>query len=675
MSATSGTTGSAENSTQEGNLPGSSLTRAASIRQVISDLELRHQRGEDLQSTAVLSAHPSLLPELAVELHAMEMIRKASLYAGRAGAITDDLAPMSDTHLDAPVEPIGGLAGSDLDERKPSICGYRLTSEISRGGQATVFAGIQESTGQKVAVKVLAGGSLLNARARSRFEREVQALANLNNAHVVGIVDCGRTSDGAFYLIMNFVEGCPLDAYAKDLAAANPDDPSRILRLFITLARAMDDVHRHGIVHRDLKPSNVLVDHHGEPHILDFGLARLLSAEREDVRTVTTTGQILGSLPWSSPEQAAGAAAVDAPSDVYSLGVMLYQSLTGVFPYEVVGPVHEVLRRILKVVPKPPSRCGTKLSGLMGRFTDAVVMKALTKSVSDRYQSAAEFAQDLEFLLQGLRPVAQPFRVRSRWRPWIAVFIVLAAVAGVARSSRPVPRTHHVVQMPLPQYRNSLGMILVRIPAGSSWMGSQPREAAHAREEHWHLGKVDRAFFLGVTEVTRGQYSAVMDVPGGLVTGSEAALPVANVSWDDAQEFCRRLSAREQRRYRLPTEVEWEYACRAGKGSTYSGTGELESMGWYRDNSGGRPHAVASQSFNEWGLYDMHGNVDEWCANDFYLAYEPDYGETTRPDLRLCVTKGGSFKSSPEDCRSASRHGFLPDASWPTLGFRVALDP
>ena len=171
------------------------------------------------------------------------------------------------------------------------------------------------------------------------------------------ILDRGRTADGSFFLVMDFIDGANLDCFVRVLGK----DIAAIVRVFVKIANAIDDAHRHGIVHRDLKPMNILVDSRGEPHVLDFGMARLLTdddGEREiNPGDITRTGQVLGTLPWASPEQvSASPDAIDARSDVYGLGVMLFASLTGQFPYPVDGDLRSITHHIANTPPASLTR-------------------------------------------------------------------------------------------------------------------------------------------------------------------------------------------------------------------------------------------------------------------------------------------------------------------------------
>ena len=229
---------------------------------------------------------------------------------------------------------------------------------------------------------------------------------------------------------------------------------------------------------------------------------------------------------------------------------------------------------------------------------------------------------------------------------------------------------------------NSVGMKMVLIHPGSFTMGSPMNEVGRLANEMQHEVTISKSYYLGVYEVTQGQYENVMGKNPSRFKGSQ--LPVENVNWHDTVSFCKHLSELPEekaagRAYRLPTEAEWEYACRAGSTTSYSFGGTAESLGeyvWYVQNAGNKTHPVGEKKPNRWGLFDMHGNVWEWCQ-DWDADYPPDAstdphgpnGGTYR------VYRGGSWSLDAGLCRSSLRYRSYPSNRSLNLGFRMALSP
>ena len=221
---------------------------------------------------------------------------------------------------------------------------------------------------------------------------------------------------------------------------------------------------------------------------------------------------------------------------------------------------------------------------------------------------------------------------------------------------------------------NSIGMKLAYIPAGKFDMGSPLDEKGRQEDEFQHRVKLTQPFRIGVTEVTQAQWEAVMSYNRSNFKGGD--LPVEKISWRDAVTFCKKLSEKEGKIYRLATEAEWEYACRAGATGAFSGTGNLNEMGWYEANSEQKSHPAAAKRPNGWGLYDMHGNVSEWCGD----RYSPDYPEELVTDPvgpakgSYRVIRGGSWGYFARSCRCAARSSAPESYQLKQTGFRVVME-
>jgi formylglycine-generating enzyme required for sulfatase activity len=285
-----------------------------------------------------------------------------------------------------------------------------------------------------------------------------------------------------------------------------------------------------------------------------------------------------------------------------------------------------------------------------------------------------------------------------RIRLWLVIFSLLSALASPASAQEPAAASEP------PEIVNSIGMKLVRIKAGRFSRGSPNNEPGSFPNESLHKVEISRPFYMGTLEVTEKQYAEVLQLQpqlieeknqNGRVTGRKSVpfsdKPVFGIEWFDAREFCKLLSERPEekkagRKYRLPTEAEWEYACRAGTTTAYSFGNDPARLGdyaWYAKNARGiNPERVqpgGQKKPNPWGLYDMHGNVPEWCE-DLYVAQYPQ-GTVTDPCVRprgsvmimaLVVARGGGYNSDAPLCRSAYRMSRYADDPG---GFRVVMEP
>jgi len=304
---------------------------------------------------------------------------------------------------------------------------YELLEELGRGSQGVVYRARQKSLNRTVALKVIAYAQLASKAHVKRFRREAEAAASLDDPCIVPIYDVGER-DGCCYFSMKFIEGGQVD----EVVRRTPLSIRQLTQLIAKLARTVHYAHEHGILHRDIKPGNILLDQKGEPHLTDFGLARLVETES----TVTRTGEVMGTPSYMAPEQAAGDnAAISSATDVYGLGAVLYQLLTGYPPFAGAN-TYETIKLLLDTEPRQPRLWSRKID----RDLSTICLKCLEKDPKRRYSTALALAEDLEHWLKREPIQARRTGIFVRGKKWVwrkptgallaVCLLALAAAAG-----------------------------------------------------------------------------------------------------------------------------------------------------------------------------------------------------------------------------------------------------
>lgn len=595
---------------------------------------------------------------------------------------------------------------------------YAIQDLLGEGTFGTVYLGFDTKLQRQVAIKVPRQTQLKRSSKVKQYLEEARTVANLPHPNIVPVHDVGDDPSGPVYVVSQFINGGTLRARLN----RQPWAPEEAIRLLLPIAHALHFAHERNLVHRDVKPENILIDNEtGMPIVADFGLAVNLKEESQN-------HQFAGTPYYMSPEQARGEQRLDGRSDVFSMGVILYEMLTGKRPFRG-DSLAAICQTVVSHHPAPP---GQLVSGIPPEL-DIICLKAISKEPKDRY-SAAGLADVLQEWLNHTQiadgesaptPVmadhdTEEMGENSRTQVMAIsdlpvhthvphqVWIPSAGRTGGDGKQPPilcVPSSNQAVAQSQkswaaylkmsPEVTNSVGMKFRLIPPGTFLMGSPSSEPHRFPNETIHRVTLTQPSLFGVYPVTQKEWTRVMGHnPSFNQSGLESSSgkhPVESVTWLECQEFLEhlRMYPISGWYFRFPTEAEWEFACRAGTDSAYAFghhltadhatcRSEPDMMFQRKAVSSGRTVPVGTHRPNALGLFDMHGNVAEWCEDWYDGSYDksPDLRDPKGPKSGTArVARGGSWNSTAAFCRSAHRQFFDPDTRHAFVGCRIVASP
>ncbi len=508
--------------------------------------------------------------------------------------------------------------GHVIDDR------YEIKEKLGQGGFGAVYLAWDRKLEKDKALKVIPDAVSSDKRAMLNLKKEAQTMMQLNHDGIVRFYDFH--DEGMIkYIDMEYVKGKTLN----ELLLEYPDQKmpeARVKELAISICEAMQYAHDKNVIHRDIKPQNIMLTETGEIKIMDFGVAETL---RNSVSRIVPGGTT-GTLVYMSPEQVSGRA-IGKESDIYSFGAMLYELLSGNPPfyrgdvtYQILNSEVQDIQNISKSFNNLLKRCLEK------KYNNRIkTFRGINKILSETEKKIIEKEQIVE---------------------------------------RKILKVEQIVK------KNVFKIEMILVKGGWFGMGS---DSGNNDEKPVHRVWVDD-FYIGNYEVTFAEYDKFCEATGRNKPSDEGwgrgNRPVIHVSWDDAKAYCEWAGGR------LPTEAEWEYAARGGEksgGYKYSGGDDIEKVAWYIGNTNNKTHPAGEKSPNELGIYDMSGNVWEWCADIYgknYYSESPERNPQGPKRGKARVLRGGSWSSFTNNCRISERNCFVPGKGLKNYGFRIAKD-
>lgn len=565
---------------------------------------------------------------------------------------------------------------------------------------------------------------------RKKFIEEAKAIFKMNHPNIVKVHDIFEENGTAYY-VMDYIDGKSLGDIVKQ---RGPLPEAEAVGYIRQVADALKYVHFLNRLHLDIKPGNVMVDANGHAMLIDFG-----ASKHYDMESGENTSTLMGvnTKGYTPVEQSTQSFTKFSPAtDIYALGATLYKLLTGITPpdanllmakEETLAPLpsciskstHNAVLKAMTLIRADRPQTIDVFLGLLDSKTvynsddEATVCEEAEKvrqaeekrrlaeeqklkedearrAAEEEARRKAEEEQKRKAEEQK-RNTAKKSSSKNAWL-WIVIGViaVVGIIIGVNSNGNSSDSVNSKQSGGAIQSRNNVsysnGVLnvdgvtydMVKVKAGTFTMGATSEmKDPYSFEKPTHQVTLTNDYYIGKTEVTQALWKAVMGNSPSYFKGDN--LPVESVSWNDCQKFISKLNSMTGQNFRLPTEAEWEFAARGGNNSNhyqYSGSNKLGDVAWYEGNSGDKTHVVATKQPNELGLYDMSGNVYEWCSDWFGNYSSSSLTNPTGPNSGSGrVNRGGSWVNDAGLCRSSFRSGSTPGYSSRNLGLRLVLVP
>ncbi len=559
---------------------------------------------------------------------------------------------------------------------------YRIAKKLGQGGFGITYLGVQENLDRQVAIKEFfmrdycnrdtstshvsigtTGSRELVERFRQKFMREAKTIARLRHKGIVEIYDVFEENGTAYY-VMEFVEGASLKEYVSTKGCMAEPAALNITR---QIGDALAYMHARNMLHLDVKPANIMMRSDGTSVLIDFGMSKHYA----DGGEATTTSPIAKSKGYAPKEQYSQdlAASLAPNTDIYALGATLYYMLEGKAPMESIArdsdddidfkqsisaETRKAILSAMRLNRKKRAQTVEEFISMLDKQNSYKDEEANTEEDDTIYDRKTSNDKTINKQENNNIVLKKSFRITA-----VIVPILIVSFGSLNFLKQCIAAAN------LPDLE------MIAVEGGTFMMGSN--SDVYEDEKPVHQVTVN-SFQIGKYEVTQRLWKAVMGNNPSKFKGDN--LPVENVSWNDTQEFIRKLNEQTGRNYRLPSEAEWEFAARGGnksKGYMYSGNNNIYAVAWSWSN-GHKTHPVGTKQPNELGLYDMSGNVWEWCQ-DWYGNYN-NISQTNPTGSSFGsnhVIRGGGWCFDAYYCRPTKRYSCIPNYRYYGLGFRLAL--